>query len=454
MYQLKGFITIKDLINNAVGVTAPIGELSLWSQTYTKERGEYENPACPGFRLASIYSLDTVTGIVPLNKALADRVLIISKWVFDFIQETQQPMPDGMFANEILAMFPGEITYFNFGPLVSDGDNIMPEWISFKNILFPDNDIRVWFTDAAFSTQFDLTEIVTVPPLLNLDDFFLAPNLLKSKINSRSATDTMNLIQETKGSNPETILRTEIFNYKSSDPGFPTFPTNWTVIIYGSAGDNPDSIKDAIIEYILDNSTHTRTEWAAILPDLFKRTEFILNPAWYSYAIPNKTVQAGIYSPIVNPREALFFATTIISEYDPVHIENVISYFNHPYKAISIGCIGSIENRDGKVDIKDFFPDYINVGTNSTDFNRMELSTQNWALLLEQLLIVAETMTEFSTIPRTMRRMHRGGYLYISAVFENVQYLVSAKLNIKILGEYVDNGYAIPDMFKNLFTVE
>lgn len=454
MYQLKGFVTIKDLVNNAVGMTAPIGELSLWSQTYTKERGEYENVACPGFRLASIYSLDTVTGIIPLNKPLADRVLVISKWVFDFLKSAQQPLPEGEFANEILAMFPSEISYFNFGNLIDDGVNIMPEWISWKDLLFPDNEIRVWFSDEAFAAQFDLTEIVTVAPLLNLDEFFLAPNLLKSKIFARSATETMNIIQETKGNNPETILRTETFDYKSPDQTFASFPTNWTVLIYGAAGDNPDTIKDAIISYILENSTHTRAEWSVILPDLFKRTEFMLNPAWYSYAIPNKTVQAGIYSPIVHPKEALFFAKTIITEYDPVHIENVISYFNHPYKAISIGCVGSIENRDNKVIINDFFPDYINVGTHSTDFNRMALSTQNWALLLEELLITAESMTEFSTIPRNMRRMHRGGYLYVSAVFENVQYLVSAKENIRILNNYVDAGYVIPDMFRTLFTQE
>lgn len=452
MYQLKGFISIKSLIDNSVGVTAPLGELSLWSLTYTKDRGEYESVATPGFRLSSIYSLDSTTGIVELNAPLADRVLALSKWVFDYLQTQIQPISVSLFSNEILANFNGEVSYFNFGPFISDGNVVLPEWISWKSLLSPDNEIKVWFSDSAFSSQFDVTEIITVAPLQNLDDFFLAPNLVNNRILARTASETMDLIQASKNGNPETILRTETFAYKNALFPSVTFPTNWTVIIYGAAGDNPDSIKDAIIEYVLTHSTHTRDEWAAILPDLFKRTEFIINPAWYRYSIPNKTVQAGLYSPIIHPKEAIIYAKAIIREYNPVYIDNVISFFGHPYKSIAIGCVGGVDNRDGKININDFFPDYIAVGTGSLDFNRMEIATQNWSLLLEQMLIVAESMTTYSTIPRNMRRVKRGGFIYVSAVYQNVQYLVSAKMNITLLNQYVDEGYVVPAMFMTLIT--
>lgn len=451
MYQLKGFIGIKDLIDNTVGVVSPFGELSLWSQTYTKDRGEYENPAIPGFRLSSIYSLNTTIGKVTLDTNLANRVLVFAKWVYDYFSLQEQPISRTVFATDALSVFGVELEDFNFGEFITDGDITLPEWLTWKNQNFPTNEIKIWFSDNAFSEQFEETEIITIPPLVNLDDFFLSPTNIKTIIERRTFTETMDLIQLAKNKNPETIIRTEMYSY--NNPLYPglVFPTNWSILIYGKAGDNPDTIKDAIIDYILANSNHTREQWTAILPDLFKRTEFMIMPIWYRYAIPNKTVQAGIYSPVIKPQIDTVITKAIIREYDPAHITANITFFNNQYKSLSISCIGGIDNRNSTLNITDYFSDYINVSTGSLDFNRMDVNTQNWALLLEEMIMVAETMTYFSTIPAKMRRVKRGGFIFISTNYQNVQYLVSAKMNLDLLRTYVDEGYTVPGFVENFF---
>jgi hypothetical protein len=453
MYQLKGFISILSLIDNAVGAVAPFGELSLWSQTYTKDRGEYESSAVPGFKLSSIYSLDSVLGKVVLDTPLANRVLVMAKWVYDYFQTQPQPISSTDFSQDALINFAGEISYFNFGPFVSNGTIVLPEWVSYKNLNFPDNEIKLWFSDDAFSNQFEETEIITIAPIVNLDDFFLSPTQVKTLIQARTPSQSMQYIQAAKSKNPETVIRTETFNY--NNPNFPNvvFATNWSVLIYGAAGDNLDSVKDAIINYILAHSTHSRAEWAITLPDLFKRTEFMLLPNWFKYAIPDKTVQAGIYSCIVDPIISTIYTKAVAREYPAAHIDSGITFIGYPYKSISINCVSGPDNKVGKENIINEFPDYINVDTSSTDFNRMELKTQKWVLLLERLLIVAETLTEFSSIPIDMRRIHRGGFLYVSATYENIQYLVGAKYNLYLLSLYVKDGYAIDNMFSPYLTL-
>lgn len=454
MYQIKGFISIQALVDNRVGVTSPFGELSLWSQTFTKDRGEYENPVVPGFKLSSIYSVDSVLGNVSVDIALANRVLIFAKWIYDYFQLDPDVITPASFSNQAGINFPDEVSYFTFGEFITSGEQTLPEWIYYRNLRFPESEIKFWFSDESFSNQFEETEIVTIAPVDNLDDFFLTPSRVKTIVESRSASRTMELIQSAKNKNPETIIRTETFAFIDPMFGLVKIDTNWSVLIYGPAGDNLDSVKDAIVNYILANSTRSREEWSLILPDLFKRTEFILLPNWHQYAIPNKTVQAGMHSCVINPKLSFVYSKAIVIEYPPAHIEEEIVYFSHPYKTIGINCIAGPDNREDKSEFIKVFPDFINVGTNSLDFNRMSLKTQTWALLLERMLLAAETMTEFSSLPQGLTRVKRKGFLFVSVTYDNVQYLVGTKHNLKLLANYVSEGYVVDGMLAPFLDIQ
>jgi len=86
-------------------------------------------------------------------------------------------------------------------------------------------------------------------------------------------------------------------------------------------------------------------------------------------------------------------------------------------------------NPDGKRKITDLFPDYIPIPTSSIDFNRMQVRTRDWLILLETVLMIAETANEFTSVPTNLRRIKRGDTLYISALYNNINYLVAAKSN-------------------------
>jgi hypothetical protein len=202
------------------------------------------------------------------------------------------------------------------------------------------------------------------------------------------------------------------------------------VLIYGAAGDNVDSIKDALMAHILANSTHSQAEWTAIFPDIFKRTEFIILPLWDQYAIPNRNLATGIYSPQVDLAAVVAKMKTYATQYPEAHIDTHLTMFTHPYRSLALLSIGSPDNRNEKYKLREIFSDLISVASTSVDFNRMAESTQEWAYELERMLYVAESMSEFTTVPTGMQKIKRNGILYLAKSYLNINYLVVAKENL------------------------
>lgn len=430
MKHLKGFVTISQYINNTPGVIAPLGELSTWSATYTKEKGEYQYSEVPGYKLISFKSVDdTLSEEVPIDPVLGKQTLEVVRASVAYAVANIRPYDSLDFRNTLLAEFFDRISDLNFGNFVDNGTIALPEWISWSSLETGGDTVKVWTSDASFRDQYDEYSITVIPPLDILDDFFGTYHTVVPKLQERTLADLSDIIQITKNTHPETYLR--ILNFDFMNLLSPTlkYSTNWAVLVYGKNGDNIDAIKDAIVEYVIENSTHTREEWEAILPDLFKRTEFTILPRWDKMSIPNLTELAGLYSSILNPAECVDFAKANIDFYPVEHIEANSVIMPYDFKAISLVVITGSTNIEGKQSLVELFPDYIPVPTSSIDFSRMQLATREWSLFLQELLITAETATQFTTIPINMRRIVRSGKLFITGVYDNVNYLVAARSN-------------------------
>lgn len=429
MKILKGFINIQQLLSNIPGTISPIGEISPWSLTYTKELGEYINPAINGYRLITFRSVDPDVGNIQVSSEIVNLVIEISRSLMLYATTHQRPYIVTEFIDTMLADYYGLVYDLDFGPFVDNGGLAMPQWITFKTTGANQTDIKLWFADAAFADQFDEYEIVVVPPITILDNFFQSPMMVKNEINARTVPEMMEIIQEAKGNSPETYLRS--FNFEYNNPTMPSIVVNtyWNVLVYGKQGDNLDAIKDAIIDYVLANSTKTRQEWLVILPELFKRTEFIILPRWDIYSILNLAVAGGLYRSMIQASEAISFAKAKIDFYDDTFIEDNTIIVPYDYKGITLEIINGAGNIEGKQDIRTLFPDYVPLSSTTLDFNRMSISTQNWILMLSEMLIVCETVNKYSAIPHNMRKIYRGDMLYLTSIYDNVNYLMAAKIN-------------------------
>lgn len=429
-YSLKGFVTIQTLIDNNPNIVSNIGEMSLWSMTYTKDRGEYKNVAYPGYKLTGLSSVDSVAGKIPVNATTADATIDMAQWSYNWLYGKTLPISKSAFLTAVNNQFFGQIADLNCGEFMQQGAAILPEWMSWS---MDDgttvSQIRIWFADIAFRQQFDEYEIVVIPPVDDIDDLFTAYSSAVTLIQSRTAKDTTDLVQDAKAGSPETYIRTLTFDFINTANTTQSTNTNWNVLIYGIQGDSYDIIREAIIAYIAANSTHTVAQWTAIMPDLFKATEFMMIPRWDLMAIPDLTLIPGIFSPNINPTECLSFALANIPDYLPAHVTANTEVIGHPYRSLSVLCCGNPDNAINKLTLKMMYPDYINVGTLSTDFNRMTVETKNFSNMLQEMLMIANSMTAFTVVPSKYRIVTRNSKLFLSSNVDNVSYLVSARAN-------------------------
>jgi hypothetical protein len=430
MFVLKGFATHSAFTNNTPNQIHVIGELSQYSKSFSKDVGLYISSTLDNVQLNSFIAQEAGVNI-KLSETDKTAIMTIITAVYNRSIAAGGAIYGDELENLLLANHADIGRNFQCGPIVNDGRYWVPAWIEW---VLPSKEslVKVWFSNPAFEVEYDEFSITVVPPLVPLDDFFKHPTVVKNLIASRDHAETVEAIQAAKENKPESILRAEIFNYISPLVNTDRTPTNWTVLIYGPAGNNIDTIKDAMVDYVLKNSTHTREEWTKILPDLFKRTEFLVLPQYTQYAIENREIEAGIYSPIANLKTAMEWIKANAFNYPVAHIEMYADVFTHPYKSMSVCTIGSIENRDALFSIRQCFPDYIAVGTSSSDFDRMGADTRTWAEMISKMLIMADESNRYTTLPVGFGKLQRDGKWFVVKSFKNIHYLVAMKSNYEV----------------------
>lgn len=426
MRTLKGFVNVASFIDNTSSTTAILGEMSAWSKTYSKDILEYTNSAVNGYTLLVTKSVDPVLGIVAPDSVLTNMIIAIVHNSIAFSNSNIRPLSITSYKADINAAF--TIQNLATGPFVDNGVVELPSWISWDYVGAQTTTVKIWLADTSFNNEYDEYDITVTPPIATIDDFFLSSSVVGGLVAANPINVLLDTVNTNKGNAPETFLRIYNFDYVPAG-GTAVISTHWPLLIYSKYGDNIDAVKNSITSYILANSTHTVNEWVIIFPTLFKRTEFMILPRWDKISIPNLSVQSGLNSSIGSPTEELAFTKAQIPSYSPAHIDTNLEVFPVLYKTLKLCAVGGVDNVGGAFKISSMYQDYLPVGTGTLDFNRMTAITQNWVLLLERMIVVAEIANSVSSLPSDMRKVTRDGHIYVTALYNNVQYLVSAKLN-------------------------
>lgn len=432
MLVLKSFAAHAQFTNNTPNQVSPFGELSTDAATYSRDIGQYTSAVATNLTLHSFFcKQDGAAVMVP--SALVDHVLTVVKYLYDKTINGSGELFGDVLMTELLNQFSATGEDFTCGNIVTDGTYYVPEWVSWTAVNLPGvgtNQLRVWFADTSFKLQYDEYEIVVVPPTDNLDDFFKTGTEVGLMLGSVTISSMVGRLQDARAGYPETIMTDVTYNY--IDPFLPAHqvPSNWGLLIYGAAGDNVDSISDALINYILAHSSHNQADWTNILPDLFRRTEVFVIPSWFQYAIsPRQTQPSGVYSPVLTTPQVVARIKELAPTYSDAHINLNAAVMGHPYGSLALITIGSPDNRNAMFKITDIYPDYISVPTSSTDFNRMAQATKDWLTILQNQLVAAETATEFSSVPHGMTRTKRNNMVCLVTNVGNINYLVPVRAN-------------------------
>ena len=432
MYQLNAFMVINDLIDNTLNTTSVLGELSQNSYSFTREVGYYSNELYKEVRLITFYSFED--GVKkPLPQNLADELLQLGNWLAEQSMSRQITENRSAFIQSLTANYQSKLDIKNVGKMVTNGTYYLPEYITFSLVSDTrENMYRIWFSDEAFQNQYDNYEIEVVAPFANVDDFFKGPDYVKSKLIDASGITIPELhhrVNIKANEKPYTYLLSNQYNYINPDDKTNEVPSIWTVIIYGEHGNNIDIIRQSIVDFVLANSSYSQADWEKILPDLFIPTEFYICPLWKNFATENLQAQGGIYSPTVPYRSIVPWALECMYGYDQKHIEDNAVTFATIYKSTAVVACGNKRNRLVSAKFEEAWPEYCNIYTTSRDFGRISPRTQDFIMVLSELLLEAETMTPESDVPKDMSRITRGDKLYAAKTLFGVSYLVPIRYN-------------------------
>lgn len=432
LFSTKSFCNISAFASNAPGVVSALGELTTYGYTFSKEIGQYYHSTLKGYELVNLNS--ATDGVKQaMSQINVDQAIALVDTV---VQTTLGTSGELYYDETLLALkTKGEAIAANtidIGAMVQANDHWVPEWISWTDATIgaDNNTHKVWLSLDAYKNQYTDYEIVVVPPFDDLDSFFNPGSVVEDRIKAITPTQMIERSEIAKAGNPETKQRIDPYEYRDPVNSARRFDVYWTVIIYGPAGDDPDIIREALVAYILANSSHTRDEWAVIFPDIFKRTEYIFAPLWDQYAAEQRVFDYGVYSPIVNNDKPVAWLVQYAAGYVEDHIKAHAQLMSFPYRSMQVAVVGNIENRDGKMDITDYFSDFISVGTESTDFGRMSPNTQAWAMMMMSLIETAESMNASTDLPRGQYRVVRNGVTYLAQSFNRILLLVLVKSNV------------------------
>lgn len=436
MYTLKGFFTFDPLIDNTRHEVSPFGELSSDASTFAKDKTYHtNNEAGPQTTLIAFTSKSDGAHIEPPSP-VAVTALKVGQWLLDRAMGGTLSTEAAIMLQNLQNEFTGVIESVSCGEIEETDSYALPRWVSFKDSAHDeDNKILVWLSDEAFRSGYTDYTIEVVPPIEPLDDFFRDSLAVRDLLVDYDIVEKMDEVQVIRGDYPYTQLLARRYDYVNpSDDSF-RVPSTWMVMVYGQAGNNPDIIKNALIDYVLENSEHTRDEWATVLPDLFLTTEFVVTPFWNSYAIPNRELEAGIYSPTIRPQQvpALLQQTVRGPNYTNAWIEAEYELSSMIYKSLGFAVVANPQNDEEVSHFSKAFSDYIIVTNDSPDYNRMSVPTQEFLDLFFELIRYAEELDDVTDLPVYMSKITRDGVEYVASLYDNVTYLIVSKRFLETL---------------------
>lgn len=433
-YQFKGFINYKALVRNAKDDDSAVGEISTQSLTYSRDIGVYNDPTYPDVRVYSFASKVLETGPVAIPELILERVSQIADWIFTKQMAGSAPTTRAPFLADLTAQYTATANSIDCGEMVNGSPGVFfPEWVrlSLSDVpeehLAHENTLMFWLVDASFRNQYDERELAVVPPLPNIDVFFQGRAAVAAALAAYSQTDIYQAIEVAKGGDPITFLSGDRYDYVNPVNANDRLPTVWTLLGWGKAGDDIDVQRQTVRDYITEHSTHTENEWRQIFPDIFQATEILVFPRWFNYAIEDMSHTQGVYSPTVSLKKELDYVKLRLPTVDAAHIDANTQVIPTQYKSLALVCVGGPDNRQQLYSVTKLFPDLLNVPTSDSGWAMQSPKTAEWVQLMARVLLEAERATAYSDLPTGMRKVTRSNVMYITAKYDNVQYLVASK---------------------------
>lgn len=438
MYDIKGFLVIPGLVDNRDGITAKFGELSEVSETFSRDRRQFNNASiAPNIALKTFRYVNNVGETInPSSDAVMRRLLILGQWLYGQYDAAQIPteLQAAMFADSIRQEH--NFTEVTLGT-ITQGVTTNKRLPTFVRVKFIEANVeytaKIWISDEAFRKEYEHYQIFVIPPTPSITDLRLDSIGLNAVLaTSNIANHLVNNLSSITTKYPQSaILKFDLPWHDLSNPDV-TISTTWTVVTYGLSGTDVDHVKEAIRNYISDNSSES--QWNVIYPTLYSENEFVVVPLWDIVAAPEAGANPILFSPTPTPSKITQVANSRLPSGYAQQSGSLATFINtnlrvlpSSYRELGLLCVGSPNNTGNVADIKKIYPDYTGLPSTSADFSRMAANTRAFITKLHYALEVAYTADQSTMLPAEFTRAIRSGRLYVGFSLDGYQFLVQAR---------------------------
>jgi len=413
MLEIKAFVTKTTYANNESNATAPIGELSKISRSYSRDIKLFPNPTEPEIliNLFSAHESGTTEYTSPSQDDL-DLMQTIAQWVMSQGDLKLAPSDLPSYIDSITGHFIEMTGEFSVGNLVQMNGGWFASSVSYVT---DSGSWKLWLGDAEFQAQYDEYHVETVFPVDNIDDLHRDYVYVQGELAKSTSTSILNKIVAIEKEAPSTVNKGEDYTWHDKSSSITTLPISFAVVIYGKAGDNVDVIRESIVSDILAQSNYDRSSWAKVLPELFSPNEMVMIPYWQSVLESYDPLEDDIYRSVVHPDRIKQLALDFTPNFSPVHIAEKVNQVPTLWRGI-VMAVTPHEPADDKPspEFGVLFPDYILTRTTDTDFHRMNEPTREVAALIYSLLTYAEKYNDYFALPEGFSKTVRNNREFIT----------------------------------------
>lgn len=443
MFTIKGFMANEALFSNIPQEVYQFGELSTRSLTYAKEKGFYSNPSIPDIRFVSFISKDQSDVLFPVPTFASNHLLAVGQYLYNRYNASTITTDTNALISEITAQFNSPTVNISLMEIVniaidfSNNTKRLPEyihWIVEDVVANEIYDLYVWFGDQYFATQYTDFEIVVIPPIPNVNNFYGTVASLDLVLAGITQGSIINQVDNKSEGFPYThLVSRRVRWHEHFDFGTALRDVEWTFLIYGTAGLAEEFQFEAIRNFLANpfNTNLPLNIWQTVFPRVYETSEYFVIPYWEQVST---NIPTPIYRAMSKPASAVSLAVgNIPLVADQLFLETNTTTVGFIYQGIMGLVIGSPSNTSNlDFNISNKFPDYIDIPLTHPDAGRMSPDTQEFVTKINQLIQVAETLnllTPLSQLPVGVSRVQRAGKVYASGTALGTRYFVITKLS-------------------------
>ena len=407
--DIFGFFNFNQFINNADSTTNPVGELSGFCETFSRD--VKEEPTSNGlFYIFNVSNLDLTSA--QFLASIYTKISVKLDAVISGLQ-TQAPL-----LSNVSSLLGASVNTVSIGNLILnplDGRQY-PEYVSF---LYEQDgsewNIKVWFCDDSFRMQYPKGTIEIVNPLDNMsllyNSWSIAKNLI-AQFNLATMNNRLNAqIQNVQLTGTETIMLTVLnINDLSQSFKMPVLFAFNGGIVYCNLTNFLKTLADYLVALGIPLD-----QWIIIIPDLIPVNRYYFIPDWLNISINSLAHPAPLYSPTTNL--ARFddvynkFFNNLLKDYYTAKI----NYATSVYKSIGLFILPADNNINGALPFHEYIHDYFVSLIGDVNIGQMSPQTQDFIIAFDNMIRLAETYQTIGNmpLPAGITRENRDVYVYL-----------------------------------------